>query len=279
LWLLLFATGAVTVVIAIWRDSIVETLRPQREAIIDFQYSWVVPLIAMILISATPFSGRQLVLILMGLIYKLKVALMVSTAGVLLGELFCYFVFRTLFAARARRIEQKNVFYSAVAQSQRGSGIVFLTVVRYSFIPSRIISATQAISGVSLLKFMAAVVLSMPKQLSSVWIGALIAGNPDQAQRSSHTTLTAVLLVVTLVAGVIAFYEVCMRARRYYPLLRAQQTIASAEQAESSSPEASSDSSDLEMGIREKNSRQDGKDEAASAGSSRRGTVFDPIAR
>ncbi|GAA5915959.1 uncharacterized protein JCM6883_001066 [Sporobolomyces salmoneus] len=221
-WILCFVTVAVGVLLGFYRDTIVETIQPQRKAIIHFPFSWVVPLLATILISATPFTGRHIVLILAGLIYELKVALLISAVGVFFGEILCYVVFKSLFAKRAAKIEQKNLFYGAVALSQRRSGIIFLSVVRYSFIPSRVASATQAIVGVSFFKFMAAAVISMPKQLSEVWIGALIAGTPDPAKRNQHMTITIVILVITGVTGTIALYEVYMRARRYYPQLRAE---------------------------------------------------------
>lgn len=57
----------------------------------------------MILLSATPFTGRHIVLIAVGLIYEIKVALATSVVGIVLGEALCYFVFKSLFAKRAAK--------------------------------------------------------------------------------------------------------------------------------------------------------------------------------
>ncbi|GAA5828677.1 hypothetical protein JCM3766R1_003785 [Sporobolomyces carnicolor] len=274
-WILAIVTVVVAVALAFYRDTIVGLIQPQRQAIVEFPFSWIFPLLAMILLSATPFTGRHIVLIAVGLIYEIKVALATSVVGIVLGEALCYFVFKSLFAKRAAKIEQKNLFYAAVALSQRQSGVIlcvrallFLedslptpSSARFdpptadSFVPSRVVSATQAISGLSFIKFMAAVVISMPKQLSEVWLGSLIGGNPDPSKRNQHTVITVLILAVTGIAGTIALYEVYMRARRFYPQLRAQRSGTDCDQDVTTSS-GDSDSDHFESASRGRNEKE-----------------------
>ncbi|GAA5871769.1 hypothetical protein JCM16303_000859 [Sporobolomyces ruberrimus] len=232
-WIVGAASIVFAIVLAIFRDTIVEKVRPQREAIIDFPFSWIFPLLLIVFVSATPFTGRTLVLMIVGLIWDLQAGLAIATVGVLLGEALCFFVFKSLFAEKAAKIERRNAFYASVAKSQRNSGVIFISIVRYSFLPGRFVAATQSISGMPFWKFMAGVVLSMPKQLSAVWLGALIAGDPDPTKKDHHSTITIVILAVTMVAGVIALYEVYWRSRRYYQLGRSVHGGARGEPEES----------------------------------------------
>ncbi|GAA5826578.1 hypothetical protein JCM5353_008914 [Sporobolomyces roseus] len=221
-WLLAILTVAGGILLAIFRDTIVEKITPQREAIVKLPFSWMLPIVLIVLFSFPPFTGRTLALLLVGAVYGLKIGLVAGSVALLIGESLCFWVFKTLFAKKAAKIEQKNLFYASVARMQRKSGIIFLSIVRCSFIPGRVVSATQSISGIPFWKYMAAVVLSMPKMLAAVWLGDLVGREPSPSNDKEHMTVTIIVLVVTNIAGVVALYEVYMRARRYYPELRDQ---------------------------------------------------------
>ncbi|GAA6063563.1 hypothetical protein JCM10212_004494 [Sporobolomyces blumeae] len=276
-WLVIVLTVVATALLAYFEDPIIDFTSPKRQAIIETPFSWVFPLLILVLLSFPPLGGRGLALVIIGLIWGAWMGCAIAAVGIMLGEVVCFFVFRTLFAEKAKRMEEKNLFFA-------------LTVIRYSFIPSRFVSATQSISGMSCLKYSVAVFLSLPKSLAAVWLGDMIGRAADETAESQQQIASIVLLVISVITGVVALVVVYIRARKLYPEMREKVNSATSIVEEASDEEEGMmnrgtrkagrrTSSDNGSDAESDDESGDGRGPGGTTGQSARDFVFVPQAR
>jgi len=170
----------------------------------------------MIVISFPPLFGHEIIAILCGLVWGLGRGFAIVAAGTFLGELTSFLVFRYCCVARGRKLERTNIRYACLAQVVRDGGFKIVLIMRYSAIPSHFSTAVFSTCGVSLLTFCAAAVLSLPKQLVTVFLGSTLNTSSDG---DSHTdkVVERIVLVITIAATVFGLLYINRQTRAVLP--------------------------------------------------------------
>ncbi|BGP08837.1 hypothetical protein JCM10049v2_004688 [Rhodotorula toruloides] len=221
LWWLAGAAGiAAVVLLAIYRDTIVEKFEPHKEDIVKLPVSWLIPVAILVILSFPPLGGHEIVLLVVGLIWGVWIGFAIACAGTFIGEVLCFFAFKYFLTGHAAKIEQKSIFYACIARLMRHGGLWIIIVVRFSAVPGHVVTAVQSTVGMSIWYYSIAIIVSLPKQLAVVYLGYLFGLNKqttDPANVHKQRVISLSVFFGTAVATVLALYIVYMRARRYYP--------------------------------------------------------------
>ncbi|GAA5987927.1 hypothetical protein JCM10908_007273 [Rhodotorula pacifica] len=208
------------VLLAIFRDKIVDKFEPHKEAIVKFPASWVIPIVVLVILSFPPLGGHEIVILVVGLVWGVWKGFAIACAGTFIGEVACYYVFRYFLTDRAAKIESKNIFYACVARMMRHGSLWIIIVVRFSAVPGHVVTAIQSTVGMSIWIYSIAIIVSLPKQLAVVWLGYEFGVNKhtaDPAKVHEQKVISLSVFFGTAVATVLALYIVYMRARKLYP--------------------------------------------------------------
>ncbi|EIN03924.1 hypothetical protein PUNSTDRAFT_77185, partial [Punctularia strigosozonata HHB-11173 SS5] len=115
--------------------------------------------------------------------------------------------FRFFCRGRAQKIEKKTIFYACLARVVREGGFKVALISRYSAIPGHVTTALYSTCGLGFWIFLAAAVLSLPKQLALIAIG-MLAEESDNASGTTpkHTKIISwVVVAITVVITVVAY--------------------------------------------------------------------------
>ncbi|GAA5926115.1 hypothetical protein JCM10213_007375 [Rhodosporidiobolus nylandii] len=199
-WFLALLCAAALLTLSLSRDTIIALVVPYSSQLASQTWAWLLPLAGLIVVGIPPLGGHTVLLILTGVVWGWREGMLIAAGGMVAGQLLCFFAFRRFLASRALSYEAKNVFYACVARLMRdGSlwmymifvssfsvcGLTFrssVALVRYSTIPTNVISALQATAGMPFGVYFAAIILALPKSLAFVYVGAIYAdaGDPDK---------------------------------------------------------------------------------------------------
>ncbi|KAK6532102.1 Tlg2-vesicle protein [Orbilia ellipsospora] len=215
-WIILAIILTLTVLLAVYHEQIVKWLTPVSQKIRSLKWGWVIPILILFIISFPPLFGHEIVAILCGIVYGLWIGFAIVAAGTFLGEIGTYFAFKGFLRPRAEKTERKNLNYACLATVTREGGIFFVFVARLSAIPSHLTTAVFATCGISFWVFLIATVLSLPKQLVTVYLGVII-NNPSGGHLISDIVLGITFAVTVLAAGYIYW-----QMRKVRPRLIAQ---------------------------------------------------------
>lgn len=144
LWVVLIIIGALTALISLKHDQVVEALRPFAEKVRDIPAGWLIFVAVLIIISFPPLFGHELVALLAGVVYGLWIGFGVVAAGTFIGEsaysppkdrivltphvtnlhssVGTWFAFKKVFRAKAEKMERTNLTYGAMAKLCRDGG-------------------------------------------------------------------------------------------------------------------------------------------------------------
>lgn len=86
LWVVLIIIGALTALISLKHDQVVEALRPFAENVRDIPAGWLIFVAVLFVISFPPLFGHELVALLAGVVYGLWIGFGVVAAGTFIGE-------------------------------------------------------------------------------------------------------------------------------------------------------------------------------------------------
>lgn len=86
LWVVLIIIGALTALISLKHDQVVEALRPFAEKVRDIPAGWLIFVAILFVISFPPLFGHELVALLAGVVYGLWIGFGVVAAGTFIGE-------------------------------------------------------------------------------------------------------------------------------------------------------------------------------------------------
>lgn len=86
LWVVLIIIGALTALISLKHDQVVEALRPFAEKVRDIPAGWLIFVAVLFVISFPPLFGHELVALLAGVVYGLWIGFGVVAAGTFIGE-------------------------------------------------------------------------------------------------------------------------------------------------------------------------------------------------
>ncbi|KAF3911192.1 hypothetical protein AA313_de0209810 [Arthrobotrys entomopaga] len=215
-WIILAVIIVLTILIAVYHEQIVKWLTPVSQKIRSLKWGWIIPILILFIISFPPLFGHEIVAILCGIVYGLWIGFAIVAAGTFLGEIGTYFAFKGFLRPRAEKAERKNLNYACLATVTREGGIFFVFVARLSAIPSHLTTAVFATCGISFWVFLIATILSLPKQLVTVYLGVII-NNPSGGHLISDIVLGITFAVTILAAGYIYW-----QMRKVRPRLIAQ---------------------------------------------------------
>ncbi|KDN42203.1 hypothetical protein K437DRAFT_210982, partial [Tilletiaria anomala UBC 951] len=205
-WLLLIVILLLVALMTIYHRQIVDWLTPFSKKIQTIPAGWLIPVAILFIISFPPLFGHEIVAVLCGVVYGLWKGFGIVALGTLLGEIGNFYAFKSFLSGHATRYERKNINYACMAHIVREGGFFVIFLARLSAIPGHFTTAVFATVGMSVWIFILAAVLSMPKQLTIVYLGWVIeqSGNSSNEPTSSKIVKYVVLLVsvlITLGAG------------------------------------------------------------------------------
>jgi len=198
LWIVALVVIALSAVIVIRHDQVVNAIRPASEKIRDLPAGFLIPIIILIIISFPPLFGHEIVALLCGVVYGLWIGFAVVAAGTFLGEIGTWYAFKYAFRRKAVKLERTNLNYGALARLTRDGGFLIVLIVRFSVIPSHFSTAVFSTCNVKFWYFAIATFATLPKQIILVYVGVLF------AQKSKNNTINDIVLVITFLITVAA---------------------------------------------------------------------------
>ncbi|KAF2872394.1 snare associated Golgi protein-domain-containing protein [Massariosphaeria phaeospora] len=205
-WHLLFlAAGVATILLAIYHDDVVETLRPFSENVRELPAGWLIPIVILIILSFPPLFGNEIIALLCGVVYGLWIGFAIVAAGTFIGEIATWYVFKYTLRRKAMKLEKTNLNYGALARMTRDGGFWIVLVIRLSAIPSHFSAAVFSTCDVNFWLFVIATFLSLPKQIFLVYLGVLLV--QEKKDDKTQTIMFSIVFVITIVMAVWIWYK------------------------------------------------------------------------
>ncbi|KAJ7471901.1 hypothetical protein FB451DRAFT_1036475, partial [Mycena latifolia] len=148
------------ILISVESKKIVHALNPATTWLHDQKFGFLIPITLLIIVSFPPLFGHEIIATLVGVTWSLPGAFTIVAIGTLLGEIatFCTIIPFALHAG-------------LLAHVARNGGRWVLLVIRYSALPPHFATAVFASVGISFWTFLAAAILSLPRQMLPVYTG------------------------------------------------------------------------------------------------------------
>ncbi|KZT29205.1 hypothetical protein NEOLEDRAFT_1057382 [Neolentinus lepideus HHB14362 ss-1] len=206
LWYLLLILIVVVLVILsiVLHTQILHWLQPFARWMHNLPAGWLIPVAILFVLSFPPLFGHELVAILCGMVWGIGPGFGIVALGTFLGEWGNYVAFKYYCRSRAEKMEKSSMRYGALARAIRDGGFIVVLVCRYSIIPAHLTTAVFSTCGVGFLTFTLAAVLSLPKQLVTVYMGVLVEQSGDHTSSRKTKLATALVLIVTIAVTIFA---------------------------------------------------------------------------
>ncbi|KAI0667983.1 snare associated Golgi protein-domain-containing protein [Trametes maxima] len=203
--LITIAVLVLVILFIVYQNKIVEWMRPFADWMRRTPGGWLIPIAIMIVLSFPPLFGHEIIAILCGDVWGVWIGFGIVAAGTLLGELINFWVFRWFCMVRGKKWEEKNLQYGLLAEVVREGGFVIAVVIRFSAIPGHLTTTVFATCGMNIFNFLGAAILSLPKQLATVYLGSAQSNGTE-----NHTTKTikTVVIIVTIAVTIFAMHYV-----------------------------------------------------------------------
>ncbi|KAJ3901721.1 hypothetical protein F5879DRAFT_307221 [Lentinula edodes] len=199
----LLVIGALVICFAILHKQIIIGLEPATNWAKRQTAGWLIPVGILVVLSFPPLFGHEIIGLLCGVTWGIGEGFGIMALGTLLGEIINYFVFKFCCTSRAEKLQQKTIMYACFAKVIQDGGFKVVLAARYSIIPAHLTTTIFAASGMKFYIFLAAAVLSLPKQLVTVYIGVLMADSvdgTDKKDRIASILVSVVSFIVTSIA-------------------------------------------------------------------------------
>ncbi|KAI0327055.1 hypothetical protein GY45DRAFT_1373459 [Cubamyces sp. BRFM 1775] len=198
--LIMLAVIVLIILFIVFQQKIVNWLRPFADWMRRTPGGWAIPIAILIVMSFPPLFGHEIVAILVGDVWGVGIGFGIVAAGTLLGELANYCVFKWFCMARGRKWEEKKLSYALLAEVVRQGGFKIAVVIRLSAVPGHFTTAVFATCGMNIFIFLAAAILSLPKQLVTVYLGVAQSGTEDSTQKKIKAAVIAATIIITIFA-------------------------------------------------------------------------------
>ncbi|KAI0636339.1 snare associated Golgi protein-domain-containing protein [Trametes polyzona] len=199
--LVTLAILVLVILFIVYQHKIVEWMQPFANWMRRTPGGWAIPIAILIVLSFPPLFGHEIVAILVGDVFGIGIGFGIVAAGTLLGELANYLVFRWFCMARGRKWEETKLQYALLSEVVRQGGFLIALVIRYSAVPGHFTTAVFASCGMGLWTFLAAAVLSLPKQFVTVYLGAAqTEGKEDKTTKTVKIVVILITIAVTIFA-------------------------------------------------------------------------------
>ncbi|KUJ20791.1 uncharacterized protein LY89DRAFT_578995 [Mollisia scopiformis] len=149
-----------------WVSPLTDWLRKREK------WSWTIPVAILFVLSFPPLFGHEIVQLIVGLTYPLGVALGIACAGSILGEAGCFVVFKYCFSGYVEKKIRQKIKWAATARVAQQAGFKGVLVIRYSIVPPHLANPLFACTGMKFWLYMSTVILSLPKSMVFVALGA-----------------------------------------------------------------------------------------------------------
>ncbi|KAJ7471424.1 hypothetical protein B0H11DRAFT_2433321 [Mycena galericulata] len=190
------------ILMSVFSKKIVNALKPATDWLRNHDIGPLIPIVLFIIVSFPPLFGHEIIATLVGVTWSLPEAFLIVSIGTLLGEIANFFTFKYGCTARAGKIEAKNLDYGLLAHVVRHGGFLVIIIIRYSAVPPHFATVVFSTVGVSFWIFLAAAVLSLPKQFVPVYVGYVM--QPGNNNKTS-TTIENIVLVSGIIITVVAY--------------------------------------------------------------------------
>ncbi|KAJ4421126.1 hypothetical protein N0V82_003890 [Gnomoniopsis sp. IMI 355080] len=167
-------------------------------------WSWVIPVVILIVLSFPPLFGHEIVLLVVGLAYPLGIAIGIACAGAIIGEALCLIkinsiVFKFFLTSYAEKRMREKVRWAAVGRLANESGFWGVLVIRYSVVPPHLANPIFSTTGMKFWIYMATVIASLPKVIVFVALGTPTSEHSKGA-KAGKVVAIGVVVVITLFA-------------------------------------------------------------------------------
>lgn len=207
----------VALLIYIYDKQIVHAIQPAANWMHNLSFGWLIPIAIFFVISFPPLFGHEILAIVVGLVWGVWVGFAITAAGTLLGEIGNFYTFKYFLKSYADKKEKTNIQYACLSKLVREGGFKIALIVRYSAVPGHFTTAIFAVCGMNILVFIAAAILSMPKQFITVYIGTLLENDANGSTTTRDKILSYVVAAITTVVTVAAMWYIQKEVNRVKP--------------------------------------------------------------
>ncbi|KAF7972411.1 hypothetical protein HWV62_17960 [Athelia sp. TMB] len=200
--------GPELIVIQVLHARYIKALQPIATSIRKLPAGFLIPVAILFVMSFPPLFGHEIIAIMVGVVWGAGWGFLIVSAGQFLGELATFFVFKYACQARSDKIRETNVRYACLSRVLEEGDLTIAIVARFSIIPTHLTTALFATCGMRLWVFILSALVSLPKQLATVYIGAAF-GNTTSEQESSY--ISAIVLMLTLTITLLAGWYINRR--------------------------------------------------------------------
>ncbi|KAJ7475117.1 hypothetical protein B0H11DRAFT_2034170 [Mycena galericulata] len=204
----------IAILTTVYNNDIVHALKPFTDWLRDHKAGPLIPILLFIIVSFPPLFGHEVIATLVGVTWNLPEACAIVAIGILLGEIANFFTFRYAFSARAAKIEAKNLEYGLLAYVVRRGGFLAILVIRYSTPPPHYTTVVFATVGVSFRKFIAAAILTLPREFVPVYTGYVL---QPGAKTKRSVIIENIVFVVGILATIVAYRWVQVQTKAATP--------------------------------------------------------------
>ncbi|KAJ7700370.1 hypothetical protein B0H17DRAFT_1047094 [Mycena rosella] len=202
-YLIIAVILTIIILISVYNQKIVTALTPMTNWLHDHKFGFLIPIAILIVLSFPPLFGHEIIALLVGVAWDLPVAFVIIAVGTILGEIANYFTFKYACTARSEKLEAKELSYGLLAHVVRQGGFLMVLIIRFSAIPPHLATTVFATVGISFWTFLAAALLSLPKQLTSVYVG--YGFKPSQKDNKTTNTVEKIVLVAGILVTIAAY--------------------------------------------------------------------------
>ncbi|KAF9524227.1 hypothetical protein CPB83DRAFT_861653 [Crepidotus variabilis] len=217
-YIIIVVLVTITALITIYHKQIVDWMTPIAVWLRDeIKFGWLVPIGVLFVISFPPLFGHEIVAILCGLVWGLWIGFAIVAAGTFLGEVGNFYAFKYCCRARGEKLERTKISYACLAQVVRDGGFKIALVARLSAIPGHFTTAVFSTCGMNIFVFSIAAILSMPKQLITVYLGVILEQSATGVKDVKSRIISDVVLAITVVITVAAMWYILRQMNAVKP--------------------------------------------------------------
>ncbi|KAF8601589.1 hypothetical protein BDV93DRAFT_524764 [Ceratobasidium sp. AG-I] len=198
----------ITIVIGVFHHRIVDALIPAANWVKKTPAGFLIPIALLIILSIPPLFGAEIIHLLCGFTYGLWIGFLILCVGTVVGEIITFYMFRSCLRARAEKIERgkDSPRWAALARVIREGGFLVALIVRYSAVPTHMVTALFAVCGMNFWLFLLTLCLSLPRGIAGVYIGVLAFQSAEGHASKTDKTVSNVVLAVTIAVTVVTMF-------------------------------------------------------------------------
>ncbi|KAJ7764824.1 snare associated Golgi protein-domain-containing protein [Mycena metata] len=218
-YIIIGVIAVLTSLITIFHTQIVDELTPVTKWLHGLKYGYLVPIGVLFVISFPPLFGHEIVAILCGLVWGLWIGFAIVSAGTFIGEVGNFYAFKYCCRARGEKMEKTQIPYACLARCVRTGGFKIALIARFSAIPGHFTTAVFSTCGMNIFTFSIAAILSLPKQLITVYLGVILEQSSEGVTDKKSRYISDGVLALTLLVTVLAMWYILRQMALVKPMV------------------------------------------------------------